>query len=115
MQNENEQLNSNESLQKQGLYMIKDKTTGLHSLLYQSFSEDRTACQEIINYLGYTFKSLKKAQKQKFLQSMHNSVIVKVGYIDILTGSLVPEYNFLIDLRDIEVSKEEKKEKEEKE
>ena len=46
---------------------------------------------------------------------MHNSVIVKVGYIDILTGSLVPEYNFLIDLRDVEVLKKEKKEKEEKE
>lgn len=111
MQNENEKFNSNESLQKLNLYMIKDKETGIHSLLYQSTSDDRTSCNEILSYLGSVFKTIKnKASKVKFMQSLHNSYIVKVGSVDIVTGLLVPDYNVLADLRDVEIKKKEEKE-----
>lgn len=109
MQNENEKFN-NESLQKFNLYMIKDKETGIHSLLYQTASDDRNACNEILNYLGSVFKGIKnKSSKVKFMEKLHDSYIVKVGSVDILTGLLVPDYNVLADLRDVEVKKKEEK------
>ena len=113
MQNEVKEVN--ESLQKTGLYMVKDKTTGLHSFLYQGLYGDKSACQEIINYFGKIFKSLKKAQKVKFMQSLHNSVFVKVGTLDLVTGELVPDYTFLVDFNEVILKdKEEKNESEKK-
>lgn len=110
MQNENEKFN-NESLQKLNLYMIKDKTTGLHSLLYQSRSEDKVSIVEIVNYLGSVFKGIKnKSSKVKFMEKLHDSFIVKVGTLDIVTGLLIPDYNVLADLREVEIKKKEEKE-----
>lgn len=98
---ESEKFNINESMQQLGLYMIKDKTTGLHSFLYQSMSSEKDVCNEILNYFGSVFSTLKKAQKPKFLQSLHNSYIVKVGKVDIVSGLLLPDYIVLADLNDV--------------
>lgn len=103
---ENEKLNNNESMQKFNLYMIKDKTTGVHSLLYQSYSDDRLSCNEILNYLGSVFKKVPKASKSKFMQSLHNSCIVKVASVDVVTGVVIPDYVLLADLRDVKINDE---------
>lgn len=108
---ENQELQFNNSMQVLNLYMIKNKTTGIHSFLYQSNGDDKRVCLEIINYFGSVFKSLKQKDKATFMKSLHDSEIVKIGSVDILSGAFTNDYNVLADLQDVVLDKKEKEKK----
>lgn len=105
---ENQEMQFNNSMQVLNLYMIKNKTTGIHSFLYQSNGNDKQVCFEIVNYFGSVFKKLKQKDKTTFLKSLHDSEIVKIGSVDILSGAFTNDYNVLVDLQDVVLDTKEK-------
>lgn len=98
----------NNSMMSLNLYMVKDKTTGIHSFLYQSNGNDKQVCLEVLNYFGDVFKKLKQKDRVKFMESLHNSELVKIGSIDVLSGAFATDYNILADFKDVVYEKKEK-------
>lgn len=95
-------------------YALQDTNTGIVSMFSTSVS-DEYAINFYIQQINMIFKGLKsKEQKQKFLQSVHHSKIVRLADIDCAKPSITENLAFLADLNDLVLddTPKEKKQKE---
>lgn len=83
------------------LYALKDTNTGIVSMFSTSVS-DEYAINFYVGEVNNIYKSLKKReQKQKFLQSVHHSHIVRLADIDCAKPEVTQNLAFLADLNDL--------------
>ena len=105
-----EQLNNNDLK----LYGLQDKETCITTMFMTAYN-DKAALDSYLSYINDIFKKLKsEKEKVKFLRAVHGSQCVRVAVIDIIQPSTKNDYALLADFKDIELNKDDSKEKEKK-
>lgn len=82
------------------LYAVMYKETKLLGNFWVS-SDDKEACSYMLGLLENSYKEIEKEEeKNTFLSHVRETVLVKVGTVDLLDHDLKSDFNILTDLKD---------------